>query len=125
MEAIMEFNIENLNKRDREVYEKMTPSEKERFEHTWLMMEQQKLRLTQYMNASKERNQREKKVQAEKERKERTHRLIERGAMLEASIKDPEDFSNEDIQHILKSVMSTRTVVDYIEKMRFKKPSAP
>ena len=121
----MEFNVEKLTKRDRDVYEKMTDSEKEKFEKTWLMMEQQKLRLTQYMNASKERNQRERKVQAEKERKERTHRLIERGAILEKFINNPEDFSNEDILYILSQVFQQKSVVSFIEQMRKKKSSTP
>ena len=121
----MEFNIEKLTKHDRDIYEKMTDTEKEKFEKTWVLMEQQKQRLTQYMNASKERNQREKKVQAEKERKERTHRLIERGAILEKTIKDPEDFTNEELQQILIHIMQAPSVASFIENMRNKKSSIP
>ena len=116
----MEFDIEKLNKKDRKAYEEMNDSEKVKFEKAWIQMESQKLRLFQYMNASKERNNREKKVQAEKERKERTHRLIERGAILEAYIKDPMDFTNDEIKQIVSRVMHAESVVEYIEKIREK-----
>ena len=114
----IEFDIEKLNKRDRASYEAMTASEQERFVRTWIQLENQKARLVQYMNASKERNNREKKVLAERERKERTHRLIERGAILEAYIRDPLDFSNEDIKTIVSRVMQSQAVIEYIEKVR-------
>ena len=117
----MEFDINILNKKDRAIYEVMTESEKAKFEHTWVQLESQKLRLLQYKRASKERNNREKKLLAEKERKERTHRLIERGAILEHYINDPEDFSNDEIQTIVQNVMTHETVINYIEKIRARK----
>ncbi len=121
MEVHMEFDINKLNKKDRAVYEVMTEAEKAKFEHTWVQLESQKLRLLQYKRASKERNNREKKLLAEKERKERTHRLIERGAILEYYINDPEDFSNDEIQTIVQNVMTQETVINYIEKIRARK----
>ena len=38
----------------------------------------------------------------EEKRRSRTHRLIERGAILESLIPDAEAYSNEHIQHILR-----------------------
>ena len=38
----------------------------------------------------------------EEKRRSRTHRLIERGAILESLIPDAEAYSNEQIQHILR-----------------------
>ena len=38
----------------------------------------------------------------EEKRRSRTHRLIERGAILESLIPDAESYSNEQIQHILR-----------------------
>ena len=116
----MEFDKEKLNKKDRMAYEAMNNTEKEKFEKTWVQLETQKLRLLQYMRASKERFNREKKALAEKERKERTHRLIERGAILEAYIHGSEDFSNEDIKDIVSRVMQAPSVIEYIEKTRKK-----
>ena len=114
----MEFDVMKLSKKDRATYEVMTDPEKERFAKTWLQMENQKLRLCQYMRATKERNNREKKVFAEKERKERTHRLIERGAILESNIKDPLDFTSEQIGTIVSAVMRSPNVAAFIEDIR-------
>lgn len=121
MEVHMVFDIDKLNKKDRTAYENMTDSEKAKFEHTWILLESQKLRLLQYKRVSKERNNREKKLLAEKERKERTHRLVERGAILESYIRDPKDFSNDEIKTIVSSVMTQEAVVNYIEKIRARK----
>lgn len=42
----------------------------------------------------------------EEKRRSRTHRLIERGAILESLIPDAEAYSNEQIQHILRIAFS-------------------
>lgn len=55
-----------------------------------------------------------------KERKQRAHRLIERGAILEAAINEicPADkFSNEDIQKIVYYAILAPSTIDYIAKM--------
>ena len=55
-----------------------------------------------------------------KERKQRTHRLIERGAILESAINEicPADkFSNEDIQKIVYYAILAPSTIDYIAKM--------
>ena len=55
-----------------------------------------------------------------KERKQRTHRLIERGAILESAINEicPADkFSNEDIQKIEYYAILAPSTIDYIAKM--------
>ena len=55
-----------------------------------------------------------------KERKQRTHRLIERGAILESAINEicPADkFSNEDIQKIVYYAILAPSTIDYIAQM--------
>ena len=55
-----------------------------------------------------------------KERKQRTHRLIERGAILESAINEicPADkFSNEDIQKSVYYAILAPSTIDYIAKM--------
>ena len=112
------FDIGRLNKKDQTVYEAMTDAEKASFEKTWILLEEQKLRLSQKKNAAKERASREKKALAVKERKERTHRLIDRGAILEANIKDPIDFSNDEIKEIVEHTMQTQFMRGFIEEVR-------
>ena len=112
------FDIEKLNKKDRKIYDAMTESEKRSFETTWVLLEEQKLRLIQKKNASKERAAREKKALVIKERKERAHRLIERGAILEANIKNSLDFSNDEIKEIIEHTMQTQFMRRYIEEVR-------
>ena len=112
------FDIEKLNKKDRAVYNAMTDAEKTSFEKTWTLLEEQKLRLTQKMNASRERAAREKKTLAVKERKERAHRLIERGAILEANIKEPLDFSNDEIKEIIEKTFQSDYMKKFIEGVR-------
>ena len=53
------------------------------------------LQQTHHINALQNRYKEEK-------RRSRTHRLIERGAILESLIPDAEAYSNEEIQHILR-----------------------
>ena len=53
------------------------------------------LQQTHHINALQNRYKEEK-------RRSRTHRLIERGAILESLIPDAESYSNEQIQHILR-----------------------
>lgn len=117
MKNIM-FDVNKLNKSDRKVYDAMSDSEKKSFEVTWILIEEQKMKLIQKKNASKERLAREKKTLAEKERKERNHRLIERGAILEANIKNPLDFSNEEIKEIVEKTFQSDYMRKYIEKVR-------
>ncbi len=103
MEQIL-FDKEKLNKDDRKVFDLMTDSEREVFEKLWVSIETQKLKLFQRKNAAKERDRRERTVLAEKQRKERTRRLIERGAMLETFLEEPECLSNEQVMEILKRI---------------------
>lgn len=112
------FNFEQLNKSEQKIYLAMTDSEKQNFERTWVQLEMCKLKLTQQKNASQMRTAREKKALAEKERKERTHRLIERGAILESLIENSLDFSNEEIKVLLEKVLSSETARWQIEQMR-------
>ncbi len=112
------FDIDLLSKSDRKVYEVMTDSERASYEKTWLLLEEQKQKLQQKKNASKERAAREKKALAERERAERTRRLVQRGAILEASIKLPLEFSNDDIKRIIEEAFKSEYMMDYIEKVR-------
>ena len=112
------FNFEQLNKSEQKIYLAMTDSEKQNFERTWMQLEMCKLKLTQQKNAFQMRTAREKKALAEKERKERTHRLIERGAILESLIENSLDFSNEEIKVLLEKILSSETARWQIEQMR-------
>lgn len=115
------FDYAKLNKTDKSIYESMTKAEKERYEATWTQIESLKRKQLQQINASKERAIREKKALADRERKERTHRLIERGAILESLIDSPTDFTNEDIKEIIEQAMTTDFIKQYIENIRMKK----
>lgn len=115
------FDYAKLNKTDKSIYESMTKAEKERYEATWTQIESLKRKQLQQINASKERAIREKKALADRERKERTHRLIERGAILESLIDSPTDFTNEDIKEIIEKAMTTDFIKQYIENIRMKK----
>jgi len=120
MEKII-FNLEQLTKVDQATYEKMSPAEKASFEKIWIQIEEAKRKLQQQKNASKERAAREKKILAEKERKERAHRLIERGAILEAYIDNPLDFTNDEIKEIVMRTMRETSVMAFIEQIRSKR----
>ena len=55
-----------------------------------------------------------------KERKARAHRLIERGAILEAAINEiypSEKFTNEDIQRIVYFAILSPATADYISEL--------
>lgn len=117
----VEFDYNKLNKKERSIYDQMSDSEKADYERIWIQIETQKLRLEQCRNKSKVRNQRERKYLAEKDRKERTHRLIERGAILESYIDDPTDFTNDDIKSIVARALNTDHMRQYIADLRLDK----
>ena len=57
-----------------------------------------------------------------KERKARAHRLIERGAMLEAALKeavDPSILSNEDVEKIIYFAILSPLTIDYISELGY------
>ena len=112
------FDVNMLNKSDRKVYEAMTDTEKVSFEKTWILIEEQKIKLMQKKNASRERVAREKKALADKNRKERNHRLIERGALIEANIKNAFEFSNDEIKLIIEKAFQSYEIRNYIEEIR-------
>lgn len=115
------FDVTKLTKSDFAIYNEMTDAEKASFEKIWISIETQKVKLLQQKHATQERASREKKALAEKERKERNHRLIERGAILEAAIKNPTDFSNEEISEIIRTLLGKDEAKAYIEKIRSEK----
>lgn len=119
------FDYAKLNKTDKSIYESMTKAEKERYEATWTQIESLKRKQLQQINASKERAIREKKALADRERKERTHRLIERGAILESLIDSPTDFTNEDIKEIIEKAMTTDFMKRFIEEIRSRHQEHP
>lgn len=117
----IEFDFNKLNKKEQNLYIQMNDTEKADYERIWIQIETQKLRLEQCRNRSKIRNQREKKYLAEKDRKERTHRLIERGAILESYIEDPTDFTNDDIKAIVSVAINTDHMQRYIADLRLER----
>lgn len=101
------FDPEKLNKADKAVYDAMSDYEKKNYERAWISLETTKMRLEQMKSASKIRNRKEQKYLSEKLRKERTHRLIERGAILESLIPDADTYSNEQIQFLLSKLIQS------------------
>lgn len=121
------FDYEKLNKDDKKIYDAMTDSERQSFEKTWVMIETQKAKLVQQKNRSKERNRREQKVLADKSRKERTHRLIERGAILESFLRNPENMSNEQVKTLLEKKFNRNnggsfSIKENAEETKFSQP---
>lgn len=110
------FNPEKLNKEDRKIFDMMTEFEKQNFERTWLMIETQKEKLRQQKTKSKERNRREQKENAIRQRRERTHRLIERGALIESFIDGAEECSNEVIKNLLIELFNTSEAEAILKK---------
>lgn len=51
-------------------------------------------------------------------RKERTRRLIQRGAILEQYLMEPEKLTNEQISEIVKYAFNTHYVKEYIKSFR-------
>ena len=103
------FDIEQLNQKDRKVYNAMSEYEKKLYESAWINMQTTRLRMEQMKNHSKERNRREAQILSERQRKERTHRLIERGAMAETFFESPESISNDEFMKILTELFTSAT----------------
>ena len=53
----------------------------------------------------------------EAERKERTHRLIERGAILESLLEHPEKYKNEQIKELLEIALHTPQAQQYLQSV--------
>ena len=51
------------------------------------------------------------------ERKARTHRLIERGAILESLLEKPEQYSNEQIKGLMEIVLQTPQAQEHLRKI--------
>ena len=123
----IKFDYEKLNKDDKKIYDAMTDSERQAFEKTWVMIETQKAKLIQQKNRSKERNRREQKILADRSRKERTHRLIERGAILETFLRDPENMTNDQVKALLEKKFNRNnggsfTIKENAEETTFSQP---
>ncbi len=103
------FDVEQLNQKDRKVYNAMSEYEKKLYESAWVNMQNTRLRMEQMKNHSKERNRREAQILSERQRKERTHRLIERGAMIETFFGSPESISNDEFMKVLNELFSSVT----------------
>lgn len=56
--------------------------------------------------------------QREQDRKARTRRLIERGAILEQYLMEPENLTNEEVGEIVKYAFNTPYVKDFIRGFR-------
>lgn len=53
----------------------------------------------------------------EAERKERTHRLIERGAILESLLEHPKKYKNEQIKELLEIALHTPQAQQYLQSV--------
>ena len=54
----------------------------------------------------------------DEERKARTHRLIERGAILESLLEEPEQYTNEQIKHVLETVLRTPQAQEFLRRIK-------
>ncbi len=52
------------------------------------------------------------------ERKIRTHRLVERGAILESLLEQPEQYTNEQIKGLLEAVLRTPQVQEFLRRIQ-------
>ena len=109
MEAIR-FDAEQLTSRDRKVYDAMNEHEQQVFQRIWIQIEEQKRKLKQLSNASKSRIRREFYSNSKRERKERAHRLIERGAMMEAYIDGLSSMNNDEVKEVVQTAASSDLV---------------
>lgn len=50
------------------------------------------------------------------ERKVRTHRLIERGAILESMLEQPEQYTNEQIKGLLENALQTPQAQEFLRR---------
>ena len=50
------------------------------------------------------------------ERKIRTHRLVERGAILESLLEQPEQYTNEQIKGLLETVLRTTQAQEFLRR---------
>lgn len=55
--------------------------------------------------------------QRSEERKARTHRLIERGAILESLLEQPEQYGNEQIKGLLEVALRSMQAQEYLRKI--------
>ena len=55
--------------------------------------------------------------QQSEERKARTHRLIERGAILESLLEQPEQYGNEQIKGLLEVALRSMQAQEYLRKI--------
>ena len=120
MEGIR-FDVEQLNVRDREVYDAMNEQEKLDYQKIWSQIEEQKRKLRQLSNASKSRIRREFYSNSRKERKERAHRLIERGAILESYIDGAASMKNEDVKKLLQKALTNVMVQEALHETELQK----
>jgi|GEM_PF-4008947 len=47
----------------------------------------------------------------------RTHHLIERGAIFESLIPNAKDLTNEQVKHLLKTVLQTKSAACFLEEI--------
>lgn len=59
--------------------------------------------------------------QRNEERKARTHRLIERGAILESFLREPERYDNEQIKSLLEIALRSVQAQEYLRKIEKEK----
>lgn len=59
--------------------------------------------------------------QKSEERKARTRRLIERGAILESFLEQPEQYENEQIKGLLMIALRSEQAQEYLRKIRKEK----
>lgn len=101
--------MDELQKLKQTIQEKL--AQKEAVEHELVQLQNQERRILKY--------------DAEKERKARTHRLVERGALLESVLGEDKNLSNESIQELLIAVSKSEVFQSSLAKIKSRESVEP
>ena len=115
------FNADALTVKDRKIYDAMNDQEKQSYQKLWIQIQEHKRKLRQLSNASKSRIRREFYSNSKKERKERAHRLIERGAIMEAYFEGLSQMNNNDVEEIVQTAAANGDVQAIVQGIQSRK----
>lgn len=115
------FDIEQLSAKERKLYDAMNAQEKQSYQKLWIRIQEYRRRLKQLSNASKSRIHREEYTNSRKERKERAHRLIERGAIMEAYFDGLSKMTNDEVEEVAKTAASSDMVQSVVQGIQSRK----
>ena len=120
MEGIT-FDVNALTAKERKLFNAMNDQEKESYQKLWIRIQEYRRRLKQLGNASKSRIHREIYSSSKKERKERAHRLIERGAIMEAYIDGLSRMNSDEVKEVIQTAASNGDVQAVVQSIQSRK----